>query len=138
MTKNFTKAEKFTQDQLLMLQMEFSKKKKDPGLAYILWVWGMFGLHKFYLENIWGALWRILSVIAGGVFHYLSLTSYFYMDSRAGQIYSVIGWICLGIFAVLQIKDLLLLPKEIGAYNDQEFDHLMNEIAMINNQRNAA
>lgn len=138
METNFYRAERFTPEQLTMLHLEFQKKKKDSGFAYILWLIGCLGLHKFYLENPWGALWRIIPTIGAVVFQYLHITTLLSYDPTYATTYNVFGWICVGIFALLQIKDLLMLPKEVQKYNDDALNRLMEEVETIINRRNTA
>ena len=106
--------------------MEFESEKRNAGFAYLLFFFfGIFGAHRFYLENKTDAVIMIILNLGsfGGLFF-----GFFWL----GGLGFVFGGGCFIVFIIIWIADLFQIPKMVREYNQE----LMNKIKNGSEEKN--
>lgn len=124
------KKKQISDRQLAILESEMKKQRKSVGLAYVLLILlGNIGVHQFYL----GKTRRGLAYLLLGVVGWISLFSSFLGEANGGA--GVIGILCFAVVGIFLLIDLFTLPKQVRAADEVAEDKILNELLVIEDDR---
>lgn len=122
--------------QLIILEGELSRNKKNVGIAYLLWLFvGSLGVHKFYIGKTgWGIAYLFMTVLGyftGGFGVILSLKNGINGVTTALGV-TVFGLAVLSLLGIFLAVDLFTIPRQIRKQEEKLKEKLLLDMEIHN------